>query len=173
MKRRFVIGAVLVAVIAIGAGMYAFAAPRAGAAGSRGSSTKMRVAVTGQKQGAFSKTAVPILDISHEIVSPRDPASGLPTGKRQHKPFTITMELGRTTPEFLNAFVNNENLTSVLIGLVRDGRTVAQITLTNASVARYVEHNENVEFDFTYQKITWTWVDGGITAEDSWEAPTT
>jgi hypothetical protein len=22
-----------------------------------------------------------------EIVSPRDPASGLPTGKRQHKPF--------------------------------------------------------------------------------------
>ena len=23
----------------------------------------------------------------HEIVSPRDPASGLPTGKRQHKPF--------------------------------------------------------------------------------------
>jgi hypothetical protein len=23
----------------------------------------------------------------HEITSPRDPASGLPTGKRQHKPF--------------------------------------------------------------------------------------
>jgi type VI secretion system secreted protein Hcp len=27
---------------------------------------------------------------SHEIVSPRDPASGLPTGKRMHKPFTTT-----------------------------------------------------------------------------------
>jgi hypothetical protein len=27
---------------------------------------------------------------THEIVSPRDAASGLPTGKRQHKPFVIT-----------------------------------------------------------------------------------
>jgi hypothetical protein len=25
---------------------------------------------------------------AHEIVSPRDPASGLPTGKRMHKPLT-------------------------------------------------------------------------------------
>jgi hypothetical protein len=25
-----------------------------------------------------------------EIVSPRDPASGLPTGKRMHKPFTVS-----------------------------------------------------------------------------------
>jgi len=27
---------------------------------------------------------------SHEIVSPRDAASGLPTGKRMHKPLVIT-----------------------------------------------------------------------------------
>jgi hypothetical protein len=26
---------------------------------------------------------------SHDIVSPRDAASGLPTGKRSHKPFVI------------------------------------------------------------------------------------
>ena len=32
----------------------------------------------------------------HEVRSPRDAASGLATGKRMHKPFTITMELGRT-----------------------------------------------------------------------------
>jgi type VI secretion system secreted protein Hcp len=24
---------------------------------------------------------------------------------------------------------------------------------------------------FTYQKIEWTWVDGGITAMDDWESP--
>ena len=28
----------------------------------------------------------------HEIVSPRDPASGLATGKRQHKPFSFTSD---------------------------------------------------------------------------------
>lgn len=33
------------------------------------------------------------ITFEQEIVSPRDAASGLPTGKRQHKPFTITQEL--------------------------------------------------------------------------------
>ena len=28
------------------------------------------------------------LPVSNTIVSPRDPASGLPTGKRMHKPYT-------------------------------------------------------------------------------------
>lgn len=32
------------------------------------------------------------------IVSPRDAASGLPTGKRQHKPFVITSELDKSSP---------------------------------------------------------------------------
>jgi hypothetical protein len=30
---------------------------------------------------------------THTITSPRDPASGLPTGKRQHKPFTFLADL--------------------------------------------------------------------------------
>jgi hypothetical protein len=30
-----------------------------------------------------------------DLSTPRDSASGLPTGKRQHKPMTMTMELGR------------------------------------------------------------------------------
>jgi hypothetical protein len=33
------------------------------------------------------------ITFEQEIVSPRDAASGLPTGKRMHKPFTITKEL--------------------------------------------------------------------------------
>ena len=31
--------------------------------------------------------------VSGGVVSPRDPASGLPTGKRNHKVFTIHVEL--------------------------------------------------------------------------------
>ena len=33
-----------------------------------------------------------------DIVSPRDPASGLPTGKRMHKPITITKEIDKSSP---------------------------------------------------------------------------
>ncbi len=129
------------------------------------------VSATGQKQGAFSQTPINVTAVSHEIVSPRDPASGLPTGKRQHKPITITMEMGASTPLFLNALVSNENLTSVLIGLLRNGSQVETIKLTNASVSDYVEHGGNVTLSFTYQKIEWTWTDGGITASDDWETP--
>ena len=149
----------------------------AGPAGPQGEpppdpdSVAATVMVTGQKQGQFSQAPIEVTAISHEIVSPRDPASGLPTGKRQHKPIVITMDWGASTPLFLNALTQNENLTSVLIGLLRDGKQVATIQLTNASVSQFDQHGENVTLQFTYQKITWTWVDGGITAQDDWEAP--
>lgn len=34
----------------------------------------------------------------HEVASPRDSASGLPTGKRQHKPMTVAKEWDASTP---------------------------------------------------------------------------
>lgn len=39
-----------------------------------------------------------VINFEQEIVSPRDAASGLPTGKRQHKPFVITKELDKSSP---------------------------------------------------------------------------
>ena len=38
------------------------------------------------------------LTFSYEVISPRDAASGLPTGKRQHKPLTVTKELDKMVP---------------------------------------------------------------------------
>jgi type VI secretion system secreted protein Hcp len=153
------------------------AAGQPGPAGPQGEpppdpdSVAATVMVTGQTQGKFSSDPIDVTAISHEIVSPRDPASGLPTGKREHKPIVLTMDWGPSTPLFLNALTQNENLTSVLIGLLRDGKQVATIQLVDASVSQFDQHGENVTVQFTYQKIVWTWVDGGITAQDDWEAP--
>jgi hypothetical protein len=41
--------------------------------------------LVGSDGGVSDMTSTPI--VSAEILSPRDPASGLPTGKRMHKPF--------------------------------------------------------------------------------------
>ena len=71
----------------------------------------------------------------------------------------------------MGALVSNENLTQVLIGMLRNGNQVMTIKLTNASVASRIQKGDFETVSFTYQKITWTWVDGGITAEDDWEAP--
>jgi len=128
------------------------------------------VMVTGQKEGAFSQSPIAVTAVSHEIVSPRDPASGLPTGKRQHKPITITKSVDSTSPLFLQALVENENLSSVVITLTINGSTTETITLTNASISQYDLHGSNETWQFTYQKIEWQV--GNSVAQDDWEATT-
>ncbi|MFA6147110.1 MAG: type VI secretion system tube protein TssD [bacterium] len=130
---------------------------------------------------------------THEIVSPRDAASGLPTGKRMHKALTITKEIDKSSPVLYSILVNNENVSEFELMFWRpqpNARTgmgsevqFYTIKLLNANIAnmhQYVLDNKfpaNMPIppmetvSFTYQKITWTWNDGGITAEDDWETP--
>ena len=150
----------------------------------------------GQKSGDIKgavtqkgrEDSVMVIAFSHEVVSPRDAASGLPTGKRMHKPIVITKETDKSTPIFYNVLATNENLTEVTIKFWRPSATGAEvqfytIMLNNANIAsmatkmlnnkhpdlmKYAEYDE---IAFTYQKITWTITDGGITAMDDWEAP--
>ncbi len=121
--------------------------------------------VTGARQGAFSTSPMALVGISHEIVSPRDPSTGQASGKRTHKPFVITKRFDKSTPLFLQALVTNENLTSVLIGLLKsDGTQEATITLHNAQISDYVQHGATVQYSFVYQSIEWA--DGGVSVQD-------
>ena len=153
------------------------------------------ITVQGQKQGAIKgdvtlkghEGAILGLALSHDIVSPRDPQSGLPTGRRMHKPLTVTIPWGSATPKLLTALYNNENLTSVHLSFWRPTAAGAEaqfmtIDLTNANVADLVSRVPNAgdpglvkmeeynEISLTYQKIKTTYTDGGITATDDWEA---
>ena len=128
------------------------------------------ISVTGAKQGSFSTQPIPVIALSHAIISPRDAASGLPTGKRQHQPIVIVKHIDAATPLLLNALVTNENLSSVTITLAESGTNVMTIKLTNGGIAQYASHGETETWSFTYQKIEWTWIDGGITAQDDWES---
>ncbi|MFS8070823.1 MAG: type VI secretion system tube protein TssD [Byssovorax sp.] len=155
----------------------------------------------GQRQGEIKGSVtqkgregkIAVIAVSHEIISPRDPASGLPTGKRMHKPFVITKELDKSSPLLYNALVNNENIsewqlqywTPQLKATSGTGNEVQHYTvkLTNANVASIafrmannkhpdlMKFAEYEEIAFTYQKVGWTWNDGGISAEDDWESP--
>jgi type VI secretion system secreted protein Hcp len=124
------------------------------------------ITVTGARSGKVAD-AVAIATVSHEIVSPRDAGSGLATGRRQHKPFHITMEWGASTPRLLNIMTSNERA-SVVVSLSRGGTAFATVKLTNADIVDYQEHGDNATFEFTYEKIEWTYLDGGITVEDDW-----
>lgn len=129
-----------------------------------------------------------VIACEHEVISPRDAASGLPTGKRQHKPITITKEIDQASPLLMNAMVNNENLTEVELQFWRPLKRgieipYYEIKLTNAAISgihlemldkNYPEnmaHGVNEQISFCYQKIEWVFVKDGISAEDDWEAP--
>lgn len=152
----------------------------------------------GQKTGNINgsvtqkgrENTIQVSYLQQKRVSPRDDASGLPTGKRQHEPLVIRKSLDKSTPLLQNVLTSNENLTTAQFKFYRASQLGSeqqhfQIDLENASVASYnLYHPDSLdtgaagtpvetqeELTFTYQKITWTWLDGGITAEDDWETP--
>jgi len=153
---------------------------------------KMKGEKTGDIKGSVTQKgredSIMVIAVNHEIVSPRDAASGLPTGKRQHKPIVLTKELDKSSPLLYNVLCNNETLTEWELKFWQPSPTGAEkqhytVKLTNANIAsirlimlnnknpeltRYAEYEEVA---FTYQKVEWTWVDGGITALDDWESP--
>lgn len=153
--------------------------------------TSLFLTVKGQNQGDIKggvtqrglENSIGINAWSHEVVSPRDAASGQATGKRQHKPFVITKRIDKATPKLYAALTQNEQLATVELKFFRPSLTTkAQelyftVKLENAHISNITNRTDPTsgreveEVSFTYQKITWTWVDGGITAQDDWEAP--
>ena len=122
---------------------------------------------------------------SHDIVSPRDSATGQATGKRQHSPVVITKDIDKSTPLLFRAITTNENLSDVTLNFYRPNSSdngamekYFTVKLTNAQISRVGQHppdpghsGDYESVAFVFQKIEWTWVDGGITVEDDWEAP--
>lgn len=180
--KRFPLGALLCCVLLIGSTSLAMAAGQ------------WYVTINGAKTGKFASEAtgnlrdgkIMVIAVSHEIVSPRDHASGLPTGKRQHGAITIVKEWGPASPQLFAALCTNEVLSTVLLEYIETDatgkeRVTSTIKLTNAHI---VTANERWSFgatqtgssggsnahslSMTYQKIEWTY--GSIMAEDSWEA---
>ncbi len=152
--------------------------------------------LTGETQGKINgsvtragrEDSIKVIAVNHEVASPRDAASGLPTGKRQHKPFVITKEVDKSSPLLYQLLTNNENITEWDLRFWRPSRSGKEfqyytVELVNATISgiqlemlnnKYPEnmkHREREHVSFVYQKITWTWENGGITSEDDWETP--
>jgi len=154
------------------------------------------LSIVAQRQGPIRGSVIQkgregkilVIGALHEIVCPRDPASGIPTGKRAHKPFTLLKELDRSTPFLFNILCNNENITSAEVqfwqpspmGVERQHYTVRLINANIASIhfkmpntrfAKLARLTEYEEVSFTYQRIEWIWNEGNLTGVDDWETP--
>ena len=140
------------------------------------------------KMKGLEKT-IEVIAVSHEIISPRDPASGLPTGKRMHKPLLISVEVGIEAPLMYNSLVKNENIKTFKLDFYQPNaagqhENFYRIELVNASIASAsfrMPNNKHpdlmkfasyIDWAFTYQKITWSIIKPTTkTADDDWLAP--
>ncbi len=152
---------------------------------------KLKGQIQGNIKGSVTQAgredSIMVIGFSHEVVSPRDAASGIATGKRQHLPLIITKEIDKSSPLLMNALVNNENITEFTLRFWQPSRSGKElqfftIQLLNATISdirqemlnnKYPEnmqHKEREHISFVYQNITWTYEDGGISASDDWLA---
>jgi type VI secretion system secreted protein Hcp len=143
--------------------------------------------IKGQKQGAL-KGAVTAAQYSGQIQvdtvefgvgNPMDVSTGMATGKRVARPLQITKPMDQSSPLLHTSAVTNESLT-VTISYVVEGqghKAYATVALTNAMIRDFNSQGSadgsTVEtISFTYTKIEFTWVNGGITSQDDWTSAT-
>jgi type VI secretion system secreted protein Hcp len=133
------------------------------------------------------------LSYSHEITAPRDIATGLPSGKRQHFPIRIVKEWGPASPQIMAALCTNELLKRVFFEFyhtTKEGKMECYYTIelndatisgvkymtgtgTSANSSKHTEQWDTLELEevsFTYQKITASNVIASTQAVDSWIA---
>jgi type VI secretion system secreted protein Hcp len=126
--------------------------------------------------------------MDHDIHIPRDPQTGLASGKRIHGPLTIVKEYDKGSPLLYQALCTGEHMKNVTIKWYRiDAKGSEEHyfthTLENAIIVSirpfmkmaFLQENEPYrhmeEVSFTYEKIKWTWEPDGIESEDSWKLP--
>ncbi len=155
---------------------------------------RMYVTVEGMKQGTFKgessvdklKNKIELTGYEMEIISPRDAATGMASGRRVRQPITIHKLYGAASIQFYQAISTNEQLKSVTIEFYKtnpDGteKLDYSIKLTNASISSFKQSSGTAsvlpagsprglidEIKFSYQSIELSNPSAGITATDNW-----
>lgn len=150
----------------------------------------------GAKQGKIEgsceveghKGKILIQSVDHQVELPKNPQTGLPSGKRQHLGMNVTKEIDKSSPKIQQALCSGEQLSEVMLEffhITKEGKEEKYYTikLINAAVVSTrtwmpnclqkengpMGHMEDI--GMTYEKIVWTWVKDGIESEDDWLKP--
>lgn len=123
-------------------------------------------------------------DLAWSVTSPRDAASGLPTGRRVHHPLTLRVRMSSATLALASALSQNENLSEVKVSwfvpTIQTGEVLftRELVLANANVASFSTYTSKtedgtrvtyVDVAFTYQRIGIHDPIHGVSYDDDWE----
>jgi type VI secretion system secreted protein Hcp len=151
-------------------------------------------------QGAFTEDSVGniwqeghedevlVQAFKHNVMIPRDPRNGQPTGNRVHHPMTVTKIFDKSSPLLYTALCSGEVLPKVEIKWYRTAPTGVQehyftIKLADAIIVDIQSYMPNCQdpaneafthledVSFSYRKIDWTHEVASTTGTDDWRAP--
>jgi type VI secretion system secreted protein Hcp len=123
--------------------------------------------------------------VGYNLTAPLDAASGLPTGKRQHRPVRIIKPVDKATPKLFMALTTNEVLTDVVIKFYKpnfDGNEVHYFTIelldariisvspSHSSIGEGISEPVREAVSFVFTRIIMTDELNGTTAEDTWSS---
>lgn len=163
------------------------------------------MSITGKTQGLITKDAftadsvgntyqkgheneVMVQAFSHQMIIPRDPQSGQPTGSRLHRPLCITKVFDKSSPLLLAALSTGETMTEVVIKWYRTSAEGKQehyytTTLKDAIIVEIKDYMYNCQdkanehfthledVHFSYREISWEHITANTAGSDDWRAP--
>jgi len=125
-----------------------------------------------------------VYEVDHCVELPTD-NRGVSSGRRLHRPLTVTKEIDKASPMILQALCTGERLSEVCLEYYRIDEVGTEelyytVMLSNALVSKVkpwvpnsldatktgFRHMEDISF--IYEKIRWTWELDGIEYEDVW-----
>jgi type VI secretion system secreted protein Hcp len=151
---------------------------------------KLFMKLEGNKSGTIKDDDMPgkfngmveLTGYQFESSMPKDPGSGMASGRRIKSPLLITKNYSKASVQLFSALVTNEIFNAITIQVYKKNNTGQEIheqtiKLTNATVTSFkqgTEHSKEVggdnspkdEIRFSYQKMEITWIKGNVVAED-------
>jgi type VI secretion system secreted protein Hcp len=115
----------------------------------------------------FRGGIAPVLLFNFGTATPRDAASGLPMGKRQHDPITIVREVDSASPSLLQGL--NAGIIKITTGADTYTLTgVSVVSSKNFVIQGSVDRRELEQISITFQKIVYSNLPGKTSATDDW-----
>jgi type VI secretion system secreted protein Hcp len=122
-----------------------------------------------------------VLAFENAVQTPRDAGSGMATGRRQYQPLLIRKRIDKSSPLLMKALTNGDRIDGQ-IQFFRPSpggggmEHYYTITITGGRLVDYKlysspgEPGPMEELHLTFDRISWTYVGGGITHEDTWSS---
>ncbi|MBU8900870.1 type VI secretion system tube protein Hcp [Corallococcus sp. H22C18031201] len=131
--------------------------------------------------------SIECVSYNQEVKTVREAGSGMATGRRQYKPLVIRKRLDKASPLLMKALTENQEIEGTFKFFrpnpLGDGTTEQFYTVSikqaridsitqvvpDVFVPTSTQHPPMEEITFVFHTINWTFTNGGVTHEDTWD----